>query len=54
MPRTTDRCPIEPRPSTDERYTAVDTHDGETIIFDQTLESAWIQSDFAIALAMAE
>lgn len=54
MPTTSDRCPIEPRPDTAERYTSVETDDGETIIFDQNLESAWIQSDFAIELEAME
>lgn len=54
MPTTSDRCPIEPRPSPDDRYAAVDTDTGDTIIFDQTLESAWIQSDVAIELATVE
>lgn len=54
MATTTDRCPVSPRPNTAERYAALDTDDGETIIYDLEDESAWIQSAFAIELdAMA-
>lgn len=54
MITSTDRCPITPRPDTAERYVALDTDDGETIIYDREDESAWIQSAFAIELdAMA-
>lgn len=45
---TSDRCPIDPRPEIDARYVAVPTADGGTIIYDQTHESAWIQSTDAI------
>lgn len=48
MASATDRCPITPRPETDERYVSLDTDDGDTIIYDQEVETAWIQSDFAI------
>lgn len=48
MATRTDRCPITPRPDTDERYVALDTDDGDTIIYDQKDETAWIQSGFAI------
>lgn len=48
MATTTDRCPITPRPDPDERYVALVTDDGDTIIYDQEVESAWIQSEFAI------
>lgn len=50
MATATDRCPIEPRPSTDGRYVALDTENGETIIYDQEVETAWVQSDDAVEL----
>lgn len=54
MATPTDRCPITHQPDIAERYVALDTDEGETIIYDREEESAWIQSALAVELdAMA-
>lgn len=54
MATSADRCPIQPTPDTEHRYVALDTDDGDTIIYDRDIETAWMQSAFAIEInAMA-
>lgn len=45
-----DVCPIEPRPRNQDRYVALGTTEEEVVIFDRTLDSAWVKSDSAIDL----
>jgi hypothetical protein len=39
------------RQETDERYAALETGDGDVVIYDREEPSAWLQSDYTIDLA---
>lgn len=50
---STDRCPIQPRPTDTDRYVALPMN-GVVLIFDRTVETAWLKSDVAIELESME
>lgn len=49
-----DRCPIEPRPDPGACYHVRATDAGDTIIYDEDREAAWLQSDSAIDVEAME
>lgn len=52
--RSTDRCPIVPRPRDRDRYVALGTTENEVVIFDREIDSAWVKSSSAIELESME
>lgn len=52
--RTSNRCPIEPRPTDVERYVSHEVGEGEVVVSDTEREDAWIRSDSAIRLESME
>ena len=46
-------CTMASAPSTDERYGAFTTGDGDVVVYDTDNPEAWLQSDYAVEVGPA-
>jgi len=46
----TGNAPNEPDEEQDRRYAAIETGDGETMIYDRNNPDAWVQSSYAVEI----
>lgn len=43
---------IETESESEERYAALETGDGDVVVYDREQPSAWLQSDYTVELAI--